>query len=145
MCWLYEQFVSQKLIDYIEWNDYCGIMPDITILSMLPPVDRNLDNIFELLEDIDCSETCVDHLEIPYMIPWIEVINDELIAYGMRLVSLNDGGGSYLMCVYNHDNMLSQLQDSLSAFSILMNFREPKSWQEAKEELLENLYVSVPV
>lgn len=122
--WLYEQLGKQGLIEYEEWTEYTGYLPDLKPLSALVISEDPASFIFSLIKKVDWSTANIDPYELPYIMPWLEHINFYLKPHGVRLVNLLPFENAYILCLRDDEVLLRKLDSCLETWGMGINERE---------------------
>ena len=72
--WLYESLSAQGLMDYVEWTEYFGDIPDLKSLEQISLPESPSALILSQVENIDWDEVSVDPYMLPYELPYLEYI-----------------------------------------------------------------------
>lgn len=128
--WLYEHLGEQNLMEYEEWSEYSGYLPELKPLSTLILPEDPAEFVFSLIEEIDWPTSNVDPYELPYVMPWFEHINFYLKPHGVKLVDLLPFENAYILCIRDDETALQDLQSSLQAFSMDINERDAMDRQQ---------------
>jgi hypothetical protein len=127
--WLCGHLERQQLMEYFEWKEYFGEIPDLKPLQLLDLSGCDPDFILEVLQDID--EDALENLPflVPYELPFLEYINDALKPHGLRLVTFAYEN-AYVMCVRDDEALLDALAASLHEFGIELIRNDAMSREE---------------
>lgn len=128
--WLYAQLGKQSLMEYEEWKEYTGYLPDLKPLSAMVISEDPASFIFSLLEEVDWSTANIDPYELPYVMPWFEHINFYLKPHGVRLVNLLPFENAYILCLRDDEALLQKLDSSLQTLGMGLNKREAMDQQQ---------------
>jgi hypothetical protein len=127
--WLYEHLERQQLMEYFEWKEYFGEIPDLKPLQALDLSGCDPDFILEMLQNLD--EEALENLPFlaPYELPFLEYINDALKPHGLRLVTFAYEN-AYVMCVRDDEALLDALAANLNEFGIKLIWNDAMSREE---------------
>lgn len=107
--WLNKRLSEQQLIDYIEWKEYNGYIPNIKPLTSLSVPHDADEYIFTLIENINWSTASIAPYLLPYVQPLFEHINSCLQPHGVRLVHLKPFENAYILYMRDDDALMEQL------------------------------------
>lgn len=131
--WLYESLSAQGLMDYVEWTEYFGDIPDLKSLEHISFPESPSALILSQVENIDWDEVSVDHYMLPYELPYLEYINHFLTEKGLRLVDLTPFENAYIFCIRDDEEIMEKLDGALNIFEMGINEREPMDKEETKD------------
>lgn len=141
--WLYDSLSAQGLMDYVEWKEYFGELPDLKPLGSLGEaffLDSPNAAILEKMENIEWDRLTIDPYMLPYELPFLECINYYLADKKLRLVDLNPFENAYIICVHDNEELIDKLDSALSAFEIGLNRRDAMDQEQALEHVNTVLY-----
>lgn len=130
--WLYESLSAQGLMDYVEWTEYFGDIPDLKSLEQISLPESPSALILSQVENIDWDEVSVDPYMLPYELPYLEYINHFLTEKGLRLVDLTPFENAYIFCIRDDEEIMEKLDGALNIFEMGINEREPMDKEETK-------------
>lgn len=134
--WLYESLSEQGLMEYIEWKEYFGEIPDLKPLEqILFPVSPN-ELILSQMENVEWDELDVDPYNIPYELPYLEYINHFLSEKGLRIVELTPFENGYIFCIRDDEEIIEKLDTALNVFEMGINEHAPMN----KEQTLDFIH-----
>lgn len=131
--WLYESLSAQGLMDYVEWTEYFGDIPDLKSLEQISLPESPSALILSQVENIDWDEVSVDPYMLPYELPYLEYINHFLTERGLRLVDLTPFENAYIFCIRDDEEIMEKLDGALNIFEMGINEREPMDKEETKD------------
>lgn len=131
--WLYESLSAQGLMDYVEWTEYFGDIPDLKSLEQISLSESPSALILSQVENIDWDEVSVDPYMLPYELPYLEYINHFLTEKGLRLVDLTPFENAYIFCIRDDEELIEKLDGALNIFEMGINEREPMDREETKD------------
>lgn len=131
--WLYESLSAQGLMDYVEWTEYFGDIPDLKSLEQISLSESPSALILSQVENIDWDEVSVDPYMLPYELPYLEYINHFLTEKGLRLVDLTPFENAYIFCIRDDEEIMEKLDGALNIFEMGINEREPMDREETKD------------
>ncbi len=131
--WLYESLSAQGLMDYVEWTEYFGDIPDLKSLEQISLPESPSALILSQVENIDWDEVSVDPYMLPYELPYLEYINHFLTEKGLRLVDLTPFENAYIFCIRDDEEIMEKLDGALNIFEMGINEREPMDKEETKD------------
>ncbi|UXA33144.1 hypothetical protein KZA80_12595 [Proteus terrae] len=131
--WLYESLSAQGLMDYVEWTEYFGDIPDLKSLEHISFPESPSALILSQVENIDWDEVSVDPYMLPYELPYLEYINHFLTEKGLRLVDLTPFENAYIFCIRDDEEIMEKLDGALNIFEMGINEREPMDKEETKD------------
>lgn len=131
--WLYESLSAQGLMDYVEWTEYFGDIPDLKSLEQIALPESPSALILSQVENIDWDEVSVDPYMLPYELPYLEYINHFLTEKGLRLVDLTPFENAYIFCIRDDEELIEKLDGALNIFEMGINEREPMDREETKD------------
>lgn len=131
--WLYESLSAQGLMDYVEWTEYFGDIPDLKSLEQISLPESPSALILSQVENIDWDEVSVDPYMLPYELPYLEYINHFLTEKGLRLVDLTPFENAYIFCIRDDEEIIEKLDGALNIFEMGINEREPMDREETKD------------
>lgn len=131
--WLYESLSAQGLMDYVEWTEYFGDIPDLKSLEQIALPESPSALILSQVENIDWDEVNVDPYMLPYELPYLEYINHFLTEKGLRLVDLTPFENAYIFCIRDDEELIEKLDGALNIFEMGINEREPMDREETKD------------
>lgn len=131
--WLYESLSAQGLMDYVEWTEYFGDIPDLKSLEQISLSESPSALILSQVENIDWDEVSVDPYMLPYELPYLEYINHFLTEKGLRLVDLTPFENAYIFCIRDDEELIEKLDGALNIFEMGINEREPMNREETKD------------
>lgn len=131
--WLYESLSAQGLMDYVEWTEYFGDIPDLKSLEHISFPESPSALILSQIENIDWDEVSVDPYMLPYELPYLEYINHFLTEKGLRLVDLTPFENAYIFCIRDDEDIMEKLDGALNIFEMGINEREPMDKEETKD------------
>lgn len=131
--WLYESLSAQGLMDYVEWTEYFGDIPDLKSLEQISLPESPSALILSQVESIDWDEVSVDPYMLPYELPYLEYINHFLTEKGLRLVDLTPFENAYIFCIRDDEEIMEKLDGALNIFEMGINEREPMDKEETKD------------
>lgn len=131
--WLYESLSAQGLMDYVEWTEYFGDIPDLKSLEPISLPESPSVLILSQVENIDWDEVSVDPYMLPYELPYLEYINHFLTEKGLRLVDLTPFENAYIFCIRDDEEIMEKLDGALNIFEMGINEREPMDKEETKD------------
>lgn len=131
--WLYESLSAQGLMDYVEWTEYFGDIPDLKSLEQISLPESPSALILSQVENIDWDEVSVDPYMLPYELPYLEYINHFLTEKGLRLVDLTPFENAYIFCIRDDEDIMEKLDGALNIFEMGINEREPMDKEETKD------------
>ncbi|MBG5985488.1 hypothetical protein I5F07_11460 [Proteus vulgaris] len=131
--WLYESLSAQGLMDYIEWTEYFGDIPDLKSLEQISFSESPGALILSEVEKINWDEASADPYMLPYELPYLEYINHFLVEQELRLVDLTPFENAYIFCIRNDDELIEKLDSALNIFEMGINEREPMDREETKD------------
>lgn len=131
--WLYESLSAQGLMDYVEWTEYFGDIPDLKSLEQISLPESPSALILSQVESIDWDEVSVDPYMLPYELPYLEYINHFLTEKGLRLVDLTPFENAYIFCIRDDEDIMEKLDGALNIFEMGINEREPMDKEETKD------------
>lgn len=131
--WLYESLSAQGLMDYVEWTEYFGDIPDLKSLEQISLPESPSALILSQVENIDWDEVSVDPYMLPYELPYLEYINHFLTEKGVRLVDLTPFENAYIFCIRDDEEIMEKLDGALNIFEMGINEREPMDKEETKD------------
>lgn len=131
--WLYESLSAQGLMDYVEWTEYFGDIPDLKSLEYISFPESPSALILSQVENIDWDEVSVDPYMLPYELPYLEYINHFLTEKGLRLVDLTPFENAYIFCIRDDEEIMEKLDGALNIFEMGINEREPMDKEETKD------------
>ncbi|WP_193017496.1 hypothetical protein [Proteus sp. FME41] len=141
--WLYESLSAQGLMDYVEWKEYFGEIPDLKPLESLGDIfffDSPNAAILSQMENIEWDRVTCDPYMLPYELPFLECINYYLADKNLRLVDLTPFENAYILCIHDNEEAIEKLESALSVFGIGLNKREPMDQEQAADHLNTVLY-----
>lgn len=138
--WLYESLSAQGLIDYIEWTEYFGEIPELKSLEQISFTESPGALILAQMENIEWDEVSVDPYMLPYELPYFEYINHFLAEQGLRLVDLTPFENSYVFCVRDDEELIEKLDAVLNIFEMGLNEREAMDKSQALDYIQSLLY-----
>ncbi|MBI6529705.1 hypothetical protein JEP40_11360 [Proteus vulgaris] len=131
--WLYESLSAQGLMDYVEWTEYFGDIPELKSLEQISFSESPSALILSQVENIDWDEVSVDPYMLPYELPYLEYINHFLTEKGLRLVDLTPFENAYIFCIRDDEELIEKLDGALNIFEMGINEREPMDREETKD------------
>lgn len=131
--WLYESLSAQGLMDYVEWTEYFGDIPDLKSLELISLPESPSALILSQVENIDWDEVSIDPYMLPYELPYLEYINYFLTEKGLRLVDLTPFENAYIFCIRDDEEIIEKLDGALNIFEMGINEREPMDREETKD------------
>lgn len=131
--WLYESLSAQGLMDYVEWTEYFGDIPDLKSLEQIALPESPSALILSQVENIDWDEVSVDPYMLPYELPYLEYINHFLTEKELRLVDLTPFENAYIFCIRDDEELIEKLDGALNIFEMGINEREPMDREETKD------------
>ncbi len=131
--WLYESLSAQGLMDYVEWTEYFGDIPDLKSLEHISLPESPSALILSQVENIDWDEVSVDPYMLPYELPYLEYINHFLTDKELRLVDLTPFENAYIFCIRDDEEIMEKLDGALNIFEMGINEREPMDREETKD------------
>lgn len=131
--WLYESLSAQGLMDYVEWTEYFGDIPDLKSLEQISLSESPSALILSQVENIDWDEVSIDPYMLPYELPYLEYINYFLTEKGLRLVDLTPFENAYILCIRDDEEIIEKLDGALNIFEMGINEREPMDREETKD------------
>lgn len=131
--WLYESLSAQGLMDYVEWTEYFGDIPDLKSLEHISFPESPSALILSQVENIDWDEVSVDPYMLPYELPYLEYINHFLTEKWLRLVDLTPFENAYIFCIRDDEEIMEKLDGALNIFEMGINEREPMDKEETKD------------
>ncbi|HCH49737.1 MAG TPA: hypothetical protein DEV59_03415 [Proteus sp.] len=131
--WLYESLSAQGLMDYVEWTEYFGEIPELKSLEQVTFSQSPSALILSQVENIEWDEVSVDPYMLPYELPYLEYINHFLTEKGLRLVDLTPFENGYILCVHDDEEILEKLDSVLNIFEMGINEREPMDESQTLE------------
>ncbi|MBG5948968.1 hypothetical protein I5E72_04340 [Proteus terrae] len=131
--WLYESLSAQGLMDYVEWTEYFGDIPDLKSLEHISLPESPSALILSQVENINWDEVSVDPYMLPYELPYLEYINHFLTDKGLRLVDLTPFENAYIFCIRDDEEIMEKLDGALNIFEMGINEREPMDREETKD------------
>lgn len=133
--WLYQHLSEQNLIEYEEWSEYSGYIPELKPLAAISLPQNPSDFIFSIIEKIDWSVASIDPFEVPYVMPWLEHINYYLQPHNLRLVNLMPFESAYIICVRDNEALLKEFDTNLSVFDIGINERAAMNQHQVSDDI----------
>jgi hypothetical protein len=123
--WMYDHLKDQGLMEYVEWKEYFGELPELSPLADMDFSAFNDEFVMDTL--IDMAEGKEDEDEGGFLMqetPYLEYMNSFLINHGLRLIDLLPFENAYILCVKNDLAALEQLENALSAFKMSIDMRD---------------------
>jgi hypothetical protein len=112
--WLFEHLEAQELMEYFEWKEYFGEIPNLKPLQSLDLSECDTDFVFGLIQEM---ESFPAHIDMPYELPFLEFINDTLKKHGLCLLTLAYEN-AYVFCARDDDALLEKLDARLGELGI---------------------------
>ncbi|EPY5345301.1 hypothetical protein ACXDSS_004477 [Klebsiella quasipneumoniae] len=131
--WIYNHLKEQDLIEYAEWAEYNGYIPELKPLVKISLSEEPSNFIFSLIEKIDWSIANIDPFELPYVMPWLEHINHYLKPHNLRLVDLLPFENPYFICIKDDAVLLQELCSALEVYDIDINSRSAMDQRQVSE------------
>lgn len=141
--WLYNSLHAQGLMDYVEWKEYFGELPDLKPLESLESaffIESPCGAVLEKMGNIDWDHLTIDPHMLPYEMPFLECINYYLADKNLRLVDLTPFENAYILCVHDNEELIDKLDSGLRAFDIGLNRRDPMDQEQALDHVNTTLY-----
>ncbi|MEQ4923189.1 hypothetical protein [Proteus hauseri] len=131
--WLYESLSAQGLMDYVEWTEYFGEIPELKSLEQISLSESPSALILSQVENIEWAEVSADPYMLPYELPYLEHINHFLTEKGLRLVDLTPLENGYIFCIHDDEELIEKLNSVLNIFEMGINEREPMDKSQTLE------------
>lgn len=129
LSWLYDTLSAQELMDYAEWKEYWGDLPELRPLNEIDLDAYDPQALIDLLEKHGYPAW-------PEDVPYFEYQNHFLKKHGRRLLTLA-AENIHVLCVRNDPDAIAQLEQELKALGLCLIDYPPLTLRQCASAIRE--------
>lgn len=129
LSWLYDTLSAQELMDYAEWKEYWGDLPELRVLDNIDLDAYDPQALIDLLEKHGYPSW-------PEDVPYFEYQNHFLKKHGRRLLTLA-AENLHILCLRDDPDAIAKLEQCLKACGIHLIDYPPLTLRQCAKAIKE--------